>query len=261
MWKGKWWRISKSFTNWKHLIQGILEPSSHFLCKVEMPGQELQPGISRCCLWRCFLPAQPHTLFGAHRTTLAGKGQQDRTWASWEANEPHFHRHCTGCPQHGWRHEHQMTITKPCPKVETTFKERWDNRSKAQENLERFLSPNLILLGISWMGCSSFSRLRGLHSWKKRASCTWDGAGKEPCKQLSAAQDNTQCAQRSFGVRLGHRALGGLVLHTQLCQWHKAGLQLELPSRNLPLRPHPSRASTAEAGMTLMWLYNFWTED
>lgn len=121
-----------------------------------MPGQELQPNISRCCLWRSFLPAQPHTLFEAHRTSLAGKGQQDKTWASWDANESYFHRHCTGCQQYGWRPEHQMIITKPCPKVEATIKERWDNRSEAQENLGRFLSPNLILLGISWRGYSSF---------------------------------------------------------------------------------------------------------
>lgn len=96
--------------------------------------------------------------------------------------------------------------------------------------------------------------MRGLHSWRERASCTWDGRGKEhqPCKQLSVAQENTECAQRSFGVRLGHRALGVLVLHTQLSQWHKAGLQLELPSRVLPLRPPSSGGSTAETGMTLM---------
>lgn len=156
-----------------------------------------------------------------------------------------------------------MTMTKPCPKVEATIKERWDSRSKAQENLERFLSPNLILVGISWTGYSSLSCLRGLHSWKERPSCTWAGGGKEhdPCKQLSVAQGNTKCAQRSFGVWLGHRPLGVFVLHTQLCQWHKAGLQLELPSRDLPLRPPPRGGFTAEAGMTLMCLYYFWTED
>lgn len=68
---------------------------------------------------------------------------------------------------------------KALPKVEATIKERWDSRSKAQENLERFLSPNLILVGISWTGYSSLSCLRELHSWKERASCTWAGGGKE----------------------------------------------------------------------------------
>lgn len=92
-----------------------------------------------------------------------------------------------------------MTITKPCPKAEATIKERWDSRSKAQENLERFLSPNLILSGISWMSYSSLSCLRGLHIWKERASCTWDGAGKmhQPCKQLFVVQNT----QRSSGAQ------------------------------------------------------------
>lgn len=156
-----------------------------------------------------------------------------------------------------------MTIMKPCPKAEATIKERWESRSKAQENLERFLSPNLILLGVSWTGYSSLSCLRWARFWKERASCTWDGGGKEhqPCKHLSVAQENTRCAQRSFGVRLGHRALPVLVLHAQLCQWHKAGLQLELLSRDFALGLPPSGGSTAEAEMTLRCLYYFWTED
>lgn len=72
---------------------------------------------------------------------------------------------------------------------------------------------------------------------------------------------NSSLLYRTHRGALGHRALGALVLHAQLYQWHKAGLQLELPSRNLPPRPPPSRGSTAEAGMTLTCLYYFWTED
>lgn len=57
-------------------------------------------------------------------------------------------------------------------------------KNSHKENLDRFHSPSLILSGVFWRGYSSLSCLRGVHSWKKRASCTCYGGGKEhqPCR-------------------------------------------------------------------------------
>lgn len=138
-------------------------------------------------------------------------------------------------------------------------------KNSHKENLDRFHSPSLILSGVFWRGYSSLSCLRVYIPERKglAAPAMVVGRSISPAGSPCCVGEHTLYPEVPWDqTRAQTPQCTCFACTVVTVTWSLSATWADpLPAKDLPLGPPLSRGSTAEAGMTLMSMYDLWTED